>query len=45
MCSFEFIHFARPDSVMGGKSLYEARGNVGRELARGRRPGRICPRS
>jgi amidophosphoribosyltransferase len=28
------IYFARPDSVMGGKSLDEARGNMGRELAR-----------
>lgn len=33
-CVFEFIYFARPDSFVFGKSVYEVRKNLGIELAK-----------
>jgi len=34
LCVFELIYFARPDSVMEGRNLYEVRRRMGMELAR-----------
>jgi len=44
-CVFEHVYFSRPDSIYGGRSVYEVRRRIGAELAKEARADAdlVCP--
>lgn len=34
LCMFEFVYFARPDSILAGRTVYNVRVEMGRQMAR-----------
>ena len=41
-CVFEYIYFARPDSILGSKTAYEHRKNLGKSLLKKMILSRYC---